>query len=142
MRFIYPCILTPENDGGFFVAFPDVPGALTCGADRAEALAMAEDALVAILAVHVRERRDLPAPSPATDHQHVVPLPPVVAAKLALYAALREQHITEAVLAKRLEVDEATVDRLLDPDRYTHIGTVLKALRAVGRCLVVEDRAA
>ena len=50
MRYIYPCVLTPEEEGGFFASFPDVPGALTCGDDRAEVLVMAEDALVAILA--------------------------------------------------------------------------------------------
>ena len=46
MRYVYPCVLTPEEGGdGFSVSFPDVPEALTCGDDRAEALAMAEDAL-------------------------------------------------------------------------------------------------
>ena len=43
MRYAYPCVLTPEEDGdGFSISFPDVPEALTCGDDRAEALAMAE----------------------------------------------------------------------------------------------------
>ena len=40
MRYTYPCVLTPEEDGdGFSLSFPDVPEALTCGDDRAEALA-------------------------------------------------------------------------------------------------------
>lgn len=43
MQYVYPCVLTPEDDGGFFVSFPDVPEALTGGDDRAEALEMAED---------------------------------------------------------------------------------------------------
>ena len=41
MRYLYPCVLTPEEEGGFFVAFPDVPGALTSGINRAEALTLA-----------------------------------------------------------------------------------------------------
>ena len=142
MRYIYPCVLTPEEEGGFFASFPDVPGALTCGEDRAEVLEMAEDALVAILAVYVRERREIPAPSPATDGQELVAVPPVAAAKLALYTALRTQGITWVALAGRLGVSEPAVGKLLDPDRFSHISQVRKALRVVGRNLVIEDRAA
>ena len=39
-------------------------------------------------------------------------------------------------------MEEATIHPLLDPDRYTHISTIMKALRAMGRSLVLEDRAA
>ncbi len=142
MRYAYPCVLNPEEEGGFYVVFPDVPGALTCGDDRAEALEMAEDALVAILAAHVHDREDIPAPSPAAAGQEVVAVPPVPAAKLALYSAMREQGISEAALAERLGWDEAAVSKLMDPDRYSHISSVTNALRAVGRSLLVEDRVA
>ena len=72
MRYIYPCVLTPEEEGGFFASFPDVPGALTYGDDLAETLEMAEDALVAILAVYVQEKQDIPTPSPVADGQELV----------------------------------------------------------------------
>ena len=142
MRYIYPCILTPEEEGGFFASFPDVPGALTCGDDRVETLELAADALVAMLSVYVQEQQDIPTPSPATDGQELVAVPPVAAAKLALYTALRAQGITWAVLADRLDLSESAVHKLLNPDHYSHISQVLKALRAVGRNLVIEDRAA
>ena len=142
MRYIYPCILTPEEEGGFFASFPDVPGALTCGDDRTEALAMAEDALVAILAVFVQEQREIPTPSPVAEGQDLVAVPPVAAAKLALYTALRTQGIAQIALADRLGLSETAVGKLLNPDHYSHISQVLKALRVVGRNLVVEDRAA
>ena len=38
MRYAYPCVLTPEKNGGYSVSFPNVPEALTCGDDRDEAL--------------------------------------------------------------------------------------------------------
>ena len=142
MRFVYRCKVTPDDDGSFFVSFPDVPGALTSGASRAEALEVAADALTAVLATYVSDRRDLPRPGPAGDRQPQVALPPVVAAKLALYAAMREQGVSHAALAGRLGMDEARIHRMLDPDRYTHISTVMKALQAMGRSLVLEDRAA
>ena len=142
MRYAYPCILTPEVEGGFFVKFPDVRGALTCGKDRDEALEMAEDALVVALTGYVLEGWDIPLPSLATDGQDVVVIPPVPAAKLSLYTAMREQGITVAALAETLGVTETAVRKLITPDYGSHITTVMRALRAVGRSLVVEDLAA
>ena len=142
MRYLYPCILTPEKEGGFFVSFPDVPGALTCGDDRPEALEMAEDALVAMLAVYVQQQREIPTPSPVADGQELVALPPIAAAKLALYTAMREQGITGDALAVRLNLSDSAIRKLLDPDCFSHISQIMKALRTVGRSLVIEDRAA
>ena len=85
MLYVYPCALVPEEDGGFSVSFPDVPEALTCGNDRADALAMAEDALAVALGAYMKCREDIPVPSPAAVDQVLVAVPPIVAAKLALY---------------------------------------------------------
>ncbi len=142
MRYAYPCVLTPEEGGGFFVRFPDVPGALTCGEDRAEALLMAEDALAVALAGYVQQQRDIPAPSSAKKGQEIVTLSPLVAAKLALYTAMRQQGVTKVALAARLGLSEAVVRRLVNLDHRSHISQVEKALRAVGRKLAVEDQAA
>ena len=139
MRYAYPCVLNPEEGGGFYVVFPDVRGALTCGADTAEALEMAEDALVAAMGGYVYMRRDIPIPSPAADGQYLVAVPPVPAAKLALYIAMREQGISEAALGERLGIDVDAVRKLINPDRYTHITRIMEALRVVGRSLIIED---
>ena len=141
MQYLYPCVLTPEEEGGYAVSFPDVAGALTCGDDRAEALAMAEDALVAALAGYVREQRDIPVPSTTGHGQELVAVPPIAAAKLALYTAMRRQRVTKGELAARLELDEPAVCRLVDPDQRSPLRHVERALRAVGRSLVVGDRA-
>ncbi len=142
MRYAYPCVLTPEEGGGFFVRFPDVPGALTCGDNRAEALLMAEDALAVALAGYVQQQRDIPLPSPVKRGQEIVTLPPLIAAKLALYTAMRQQGVTKVALAARLGLSESVVRRLVNLDHRSHISQVEKALRAVGRKLAVEDQAA
>ena len=72
----------------------------------------------------------------------LISVAPIVAAKLALYAAMREQGVTNVALAARLGLQENAVRRLLDPGHRSHITSVEKALEAVGRYLVVEDRAA
>ena len=142
MQYVYPCVLTPEEEGGFFVSFPDVPEALTGGDDRTEALAVAEDALATALGMYVKEREDIPVPSATVPGQELVAVPPIVAAKLALYTAMRRQGITKVALAERLGLSESAVRKLCDPDHRSHISNVEDALRAVGRSLVVGDRAA
>lgn len=142
MQYAYPCVLTSEDDGGFSLSFPDVPEALTCGEDRAEALALAEDALATALCTYVPCGEDIPQPGATKEGQALVAVPPVVAAKLALYSAMRSQGVTKVALAARLNVSEGAVRKLLNPDHRSHIGLVQKALRVVGRGLVVEDRAA
>ena len=142
MIYAYPCQLTPDEDGGLVATFPDVPEAITGGSDRSEALAMAEDALATALAGYVHEKWDIPAPSEAADGQVSVPVPTVVAAKLALYTAMRAQRITKVELADRLGVSEGAVRKLTNPDHRSHMSQVHKALKAVGRSLKVEITAA
>lgn len=63
--------------------------ALTCGDDRDEALAMAEDALAVALGSYMQCREDIPVPDAAAGEQEMVAVPRIVAAKLALYTAMR-----------------------------------------------------
>lgn len=144
MQYAYPCkLISYEEEGeGFVVSFPDVPEAITGAQTREESLILAEDALVAALSMYVDQAEDVPTPSPAADGQYLVAVPPIAAAKLALYTALRTQGITSAEFAARLGLSEPAVCKLLDPDHYSHISQIMKALRAVGRNLVIEDRAA
>ena len=142
MRYVYPCNITPdaEEGEGFIVRFPDVPAAITGDTTFEESLFLAEDALLAALSIYVYQQKDVPIPSTATDGQELVAVPPIAAAKLALYTAMREQDISTLELGEQLELNEAAVAKLIDPDRYSHITQVMKALKAVGRSIVIEDR--
>ena len=142
MIYAYPCVLTTDEDGGLVATFPDIPEANTAGANRSETLALAEDALATALAGYVHEKWDIPEPSPALPGQPVVPVPTVVAAKLALYSAMSAQRITKVELARRLGISESAVRKLANPDHRSHIGQVHRALRAVGQSLRVEVTAA
>ena len=139
MIYAYPCKLIPDEEGGYFATFPDIPEAITGGATRSKALEMAEDALATALAGYVHEEWDIPEPSPPAEDQDVVSVPAVVAAKLMLYSAMRAQHITETELASKLEISELAARKLADPDLVSPISQVEKALRVVGRALVVSD---
>ncbi len=142
MIYAYPCELTPDEDGGLVAAFPDVQEAITGGRNRSEALAMAEDALSTALAGYVHEKWDIPVPGETADGQELVAVPTVVAAKLALYSAMRGQGVTKVELANRLGISESAVRKLTNPDHRSHISQVEKALQAIGQSLVIEVTAA
>ncbi len=142
MQYAYPCeVIGNEDDGeGFTLNFPDVYGANTGGWTREEALEMAGDCLGVALSGYVKCHEDIPVPSPAKKGQVLIAVSPIVAAKLSLYTAMREQGITKVELAARLGVYESAARRIVDPRHRSHISQVEKALRAVGRSLIVEDR--
>jgi antitoxin HicB len=142
MRYSYPATLAPQPEGGFTVTFDDVPQAITEGDDRAEALAAAQDALVAALGFYVDEAKPIPAPSPAQGRP-LVAVPALVAAKLALHDAMTgTSGATVSGLARALGIDPKGVRRLLDLDHRSHIGEVEAALAQLGVRIEVAARAA
>ena len=70
----YPVTITPD-DGQFTVTFPDVPGAVTFGETREEALQRAQDALLTVFDAYMKDRRDIPDPSAATESVETVEVP-------------------------------------------------------------------
>ncbi len=136
----YPVDLTPDDNDTLLVTFPDVPPATTFGEDEDDALVHARDALIAMFTHFIDERRDIPRPSKPKRAQRVVELPPLVAAKLALYETMREQGITKAALARRLEVHGPQVDRLLDLHHKSRLEHLARALAALGKRVILEVR--
>ena len=136
MRYAYPYDMEPQPDGGWTVTFPDVPEAITQGNTPDEVATMAEDALVTALSFYTDDSRPLPRPSAARGRP-IAWVPPLVAAKLALHDAMLAAGTTNAALGKRLRLDEKSVRRLRDPLHRSHINSVERALRALGRRLEI-----
>ena len=70
----------------------------------------------------------MPIPSKAKRAQPVVAVPPRVAIKLAIHAAMREQAMTQAQLGERLGVDGRQVRRILDLDHESKLSQLESAL--------------
>ena len=100
-RYSYPIDLLEEPEGGFSVTFPDFDEAFTDGDTVAEAVAEAADCLEEALAGRIARREDIPAPSPAKGRPAVTP-GAVLAAKAALYEALREERLSNSACAATL----------------------------------------
>ena len=134
----YPVVLRRASNDTIVATFPDVPEAHTVGDSEAQALARASDALETALAIYVDERRDLPRPRRPRKAQPTVPLPPMAAAKLAIYQAIREKGVTQVELARRLGCDPKDIRRLLDLVHHSRLDRLEAALAALGKRLIIE----
>ena len=141
MQYRYPVDLTADEAGRILAVFPDLTGAATDGATREEALAEAADCLEEALAAAIAAGEDIPPPSPARGRPVVAP-GVLIAAKAALYDAMRRQGIGKSDLARRLGIDEAVARRMLDPKHATRIDRMEAALAALGRRAVLSVEAA
>ena len=142
MRFTYPARLRLDSTGELIVSFRDLPECLTSGADEAEALAEAADALEEAIVGRIDDAERIPVPSARRSGEHHVAVPAGTAAKAALALALRQSGLSRVAFAQRLGVDEKAVRRMLDPRHGTADRRIETALHALGRELVIETRAA
>lgn len=63
MKYVYPAVFTPEENGHFSVNFPDLEICYTCGDDLIDALYMAEDVLAMTLVSYENNSTPIPTPS-------------------------------------------------------------------------------
>jgi len=136
----YPVILTPLDNGDVMATFPNVPEAMTCGENEAFALEWAQDALHVALAGYMDDHLDIPTPSAPAPGQPTVNTSPMVALKLALYQAMRDQGVSQLRLAGLLHCDARQVRRLLDLDHQSTVNQLMDAAEVLGFCLGFELR--
>src|SRR2546426_12223495 len=113
---------------------------MTVGKDRAQALERIQDAVVGILSGLMAQAEPIPPPSTQKKGQIAVALPPMVAAKLAIYQAMWANGLTQSDLARRLRCDPKQVRRLLDLDHNSRFDHLEAALSALGKRLEVDVR--
>jgi antitoxin HicB len=133
----YPVVFT-EDSAGVIVDVPDVPGVLTHGDDKADALAMALDGLLTMFAHYMELGRDIPQPSQPKQGQPIIMVPAMPAVKLALYQAMREKRLSQSLLAEQLRIDARAVRRLLDLDHDSSWRHLERALAVLGLRVEVE----
>ncbi len=69
-----------------------------------------------------------------------VHLPPQIAMKLSIYQGMRDQGITQATLGECIGVDGRQVRRILDLDHNTSLSQLVRALKCLGKELVIDSR--
>lgn len=133
----YPVNL--RKDGKFIlVTFPDIPEAITQGKDRAQALAMAREALEISMDFYFEDKRPVPMPSKPKRGQAVIEIPPSVAAKVLLLNEMLRQKVRPIDLARLIGTTKQEANRLTDLKHATKIDRIDAALRALGKRLVLD----
>jgi len=138
MRFVYPFEAETEGES-IVIEFPDVPGAVTQVDPGEDFNDVVRDCLIAALGGYVNTGRIPPEPS-VSRGRHTVTLDVMTSAKLALALALSANHTSNVDLAKRLNVTEKVVRRLLDLDHASRIDRLEAALTAMGQQLELTVR--
>jgi antitoxin HicB len=126
-----------EEPGVLVVTFRDVPEAITQGNGKKDAVWQAADCLEEAIAGRIADGREIPKASRPARGEQPIPVPAPMAAKAALYLAMRQARLTNAQLARKLGCDEREVRRMLDPRHATKLPRIKAALDALGKRLVV-----
>lgn len=134
----YPANVVRDKDGRYVVTFPDFGWGATDGATLEEAIFEAEDCLAEIVASTIDDGADLPEPSKPTGDQVMIYAPVEIAAKAVIYTTMKIRKMKTIELARGLKVDEKEARRILDPHHKTKLPRMEKALRVLGKKMVVS----
>jgi len=140
MDYIFWAKFEPDPDGGLLVTFPDVPEAITSGADAAEARANGAEALGLALRGIAAVGRPLPAVRAKGKGLVAIAVDAETALKLAVIDAFRASGISKSELARRMGKPANEPHRILDPDHATKLPALREALAALGKEIVVSVR--
>lgn len=137
--FAYPAKLEPgDKPRKLIVSFRDVPEAITQGEGEKDALWQASDCLEEAMAGRIVDGRDIPKPSRLRRDERLIAVPALMAAKAALYSAMKEAGMANTQMARRLGCDEKEIRRMLDPRHATKLPRIKEALDLLGKRLVVS----
>ncbi|VVP56957.1 type II toxin-antitoxin system HicB family antitoxin [Pseudomonas fluorescens] len=141
---MYDYAIRFEEDSapGLAVFCRDLPELNSYGDDREHAIREAVDAIETTLSIYVDQRRTIPAASEPLDREHVVHLPAVTVAKIALWNAMMERGMRRADLCRLLGLAQTQGDRLVDFLHTSKIEQLETALAALGKRLAVTVEAA
>lgn len=138
----YAIRLEQDSAPGLAVYCRDLPQFNSYGDDEQHAMIMAVDGIETTLSIYVDERKAIPAATPPEAGEHVVYLPAVTVAKIALWNTMMDQGMRKADLCRALGVSQTQGDRLVDFLHTSKMEQLEAALAALGKRLSVSVEAA
>lgn len=123
---VYFAALLPEEDGGYSVTFPDVPGALTQGDTLEEAVANAREALELALEGMIEDGQDLPTAQHDPSMMRKIAKSGAVPVAISLEAPSRNVRVNVSLDQGLLN----RIDRAADATGRTRSGFLAEAARA------------
>ena len=124
MKYVYPAVFTPEDNGQFSVNFPDLESCYTCGDNLGDALYMAEDVLAVTLVNYEDKGNPIPAPSKtlpleAGEFQNFIACDTEIYRKQNLNKAIKKtltipEWLNEKALAQGINFSQVLQEALLE----------------------------
>lgn len=139
-NYLYPATVESNNEGGFIAKFRDVPEAITEAWDLEELKNNARDALISAIDFYIEDRKAFPVGPTVKSGEIAIELPASVVAKVLLLNTMVQANVRPIDLARKMKVKPQEVTRLTDIRHATKIDTIQKALRALGKELVITLR--
>jgi len=137
MKIEYPAKIQPEEDGTFFVSFPDIPEALTQGETMEEALFNASEVLTLSMEYRLDEEQEIPDPSDIVG-DNIYLIAPIAKVQSAMLIRKSRKGKSLADLARTLETSWPSVQRLENPHNSPTLKMIDKAAAALGKRLILS----
>jgi antitoxin HicB len=111
MSLKYPFTVYQDDDGSWFLKYPDLPGCMTCAATLQEVIEMGEDAKAGWIELALEDKRDIPEPRSEESYSGVFKLriPKSLHRDLSLEAAKQQTSLNQyclLLLAKNNELSK------------------------------------
>ena len=137
MKIEYPAQIKKEEDGIFFVSFPDIEEAMTQGETMEEAIFNASEVLTLTMEYRLDEDQEIPKSSQITGIDiHLISPSAKVQAALLVRKARDGKSLAD--LARTLETSWPSVKRLENPHNSPTLKMIDKAASALGKRLVLS----
>lgn len=131
----YRINLTPDDNDTFLVTCPALPEVTTFGETERDAAIHGLAAIEEAIAGRIAANQHVPFDTVQNDHAGVVLFvvtPAMTDLKVGLYGACREAAITRAELARRLNWNRNSVDRLFQLDHQSRLTQLEATAAAIG----------
>lgn len=125
-----------ESDQGVGVKFPDIPEIFSYCDSHLEARSVAYDIL--LRAFISRLSAGKPVPLPQGKSEHYIELPLSLQAKIHLNNEMLHSKVSNAELARRLDIKPQEITRIVNLTHITKIDTLARAFQALGKRLSLQ----
>ncbi len=137
MKIEYPARITKDDDGFFFVSFPDLEEGITQGETLEEALFNASEVLTLVLEHRIEEESGIPDPSDIAGDD-VYRIAPDARVQAALLIRKTRADRPLADLARALDTSWPSAKRLENPRNSPTLKMLDRAAAALGKKLVIS----
>ncbi|EKK3319800.1 type II toxin-antitoxin system HicB family antitoxin [Salmonella enterica] len=128
---------------GFMAVCRDMPRFVTAGETKEEIITLAPEAFEIAVECYMDENIPVPLPSGDTPEKGcVIVLPVTLSAKIELYNALLDSHVSKSELARRMGIPNQNIKKLLSPSTKSRLDTIESAFAALGKRLDISVSAA